>query len=105
MAYWDPLCAYFANKQLKSRVLERTNMAINLGDRVKDKITGVTGIVVCRLEYLNGCTRLAIQPEKLEKGQPLPPEYFDEPQCVLIKAAVHDRLSPETGGDSDRFRV
>jgi hypothetical protein len=61
---------------------------MNVGDRVKDKITGFKGIVVAKTEWLYGCTRLTVQPETLEKGATLKNETFDEPQLLLIKAGV-----------------
>ena len=38
-----------------------------LGDLVKDKVTGFTGIVICRAVWLNGCARLTVQPQKVGK--------------------------------------
>ena len=35
----------------------------NLGDEVKDTITGFKGIVVARTEWLNGCARVTVQPQ------------------------------------------
>lgn len=40
---------------------------IELGDRVRDRITKFTGIVVCKSEWVNGCVRLGVQKEE-EKG-------------------------------------
>lgn len=61
----------------------------SLGDRVKDKITGMTGIATGRCAWLYGCVRYAVQPEKLDKdnksGEPV---WFDEPQLLLVKAAA-----------------
>ena len=42
-------------------------MAINLGDKVTDTISGYSGIVVARYEYLNGCVRFQVEPDKLTK--------------------------------------
>lgn len=73
------------------------NLKVKAGDRVKDPITGFQGIVTCRLEYLNGCTRIAIQPETLHEGKPIEPQFFDEPQLLLVESAVHTGIH-ETGG-------
>ena len=35
---------------------------IALGQQVIDPLTGFTGIVTCRSEYLHGCVRLCVQP-------------------------------------------
>jgi hypothetical protein len=61
---------------------------IDLGDRVKDSITGFQGIVVIVSEYLQGCRRIVVQPEALHEGKPVEPQYFDEPQLVLVKKSV-----------------
>lgn len=64
-------------------------MKINLGDRVKDSVTGFAGIAVARTTWLNGCDRIAVQPEKLDKnGHPKEDRIFDEMQLQLIKAGV-----------------
>lgn len=62
---------------------------MNVGDRVKDQVTGFEGIVVAKTEWLHGCVRLTVQPEKLDKdGKPREPGTFDEPQLLLLKAGV-----------------
>jgi hypothetical protein len=61
---------------------------ISLGDKVKDKITGLKGIVVAITNWLHGCTRITIQPEGLKDGKPYDTYTFDEPQAELIKEQV-----------------
>ncbi len=74
-----------------------TTLKLNNGDRVKDPISGFSGIVTCRLEYLNGCTRIQVNSEKLDAGRPIDSQYFDEPQLVLVKKNVHGGVN-NTGG-------
>lgn len=62
---------------------------MGLGDRVKDPITGFTGIVVCETIWLHGCIRLGVQPEKVKDGKVRDASYFDQSQLVLVKANVH----------------
>ena len=57
---------------------------INLGDRVQDKITGIKGIVVARTEWLFGCVRITLQPEKSKEGKPADNYTIDEPQAKII---------------------
>ena len=65
-------------------------MTIELGDRVKDRITGYTGIVNTKSEYLNGCRRFGVQSEKVDKDGRVPDSiYFDEPDLTVIKKGVH----------------
>lgn len=63
--------------------------AIGLGDRVKDPITGLTGIAVCITTWLHGCIRIGVQPETLHEGKPLDDRYFDQSQLVLVESGVH----------------
>ncbi len=71
---------------------------INLGDKVKDTISGFTGIVTCRHEYLNGCARLSVQPP-VNKDGTLPEERtFDEPQLEVKKGRAVKEGQKLTGG-------
>lgn len=59
---------------------------INLGDKVKDNVSGFQGIAVAKHSYLEGCDRFSIQPP-IDKDGKLPScEAFDEPQLKVIKA-------------------
>lgn len=62
---------------------------INVGDSAKDTITGFTGVVVARTEWLNGCARLTIQPSQLDKdGKPIDTFTFDEMQLEFVSARL-----------------
>lgn len=63
-------------------------MRIALGDKAKDSITGFQGIVIAITDWLSGCRRILIQPEKLIEGKVVEAMPFDEPQVVLIKAGA-----------------
>lgn len=75
---------------------------INLGDEVRDRVTGYKGIVVCVAEWLNGCRRLLVQAEGLqESGQPIEAVYVDEPQLELVERGAFTPRPAEqlpTGG-------
>lgn len=63
--------------------------SINLGDMVRDRITGFSGVVVADTMWLNKCRRLAVQPRELdEKGRRQEQESFDVEQLELVEAAV-----------------
>ena len=71
---------------------------IELGDRVKDKISGLKGIVVGISNYLYGCRRISIQPEESKDGKPAEWFTIDEPQVdVVEKAAINGRETPTHG--------
>jgi len=61
---------------------------INPGDKVVDKITEYEGIAVARCTYLNGCVRILVQAQAVEKDKGVPVEavWIDEGQLTLIEA-------------------
>jgi hypothetical protein len=54
-----------------------------LGDKVKDTITGFIGVVVGRSEWLFGCVRCAVQGEKLHEGKPVDAIWIDDGQLAV----------------------
>ena len=78
---------------------------INLGDRVKDKISGLTGIVTGVHQWLYGCRRLTVQPESSHEGKPVEAFCIDDPQATLIKTdVVVPRPKPTHGPRQDPKR-
>lgn len=74
-------------------------MKIALGDKAKDSVTGFEGIAVARTEWLNGCIRVTLQSDSLDKeGKPRDGQTFDEPQLVVIKAGKVKCGPRDTGG-------
>lgn len=82
-------------------------MSVELGDKVRDKVTGFTGIAVSRIFWLYGCNRIGIQPPVGKDGKRPETEYFDEPQCEVVKKGViktglsKHPTEAETGGPID----
>lgn len=62
--------------------------APELGDRVRDPITGFTGIVVVTANFLNGCVRCGVAPETLKDGLPQREEHFDQAQLEVVDKTV-----------------
>ena len=59
---------------------------INLGDLVKDTITGFTGIATSRTEYLFGCVHIGVTSTGLDKdGVPVGALSLDEQRVVVIE--------------------
>ena len=72
---------------------------INLGDKVKDSVTGFTGIAIGRTVWLHGCNRITVQPEGINKeGKVFEPHGFDEPQLIVLKKAKAKEGDHKTGG-------
>ena len=61
---------------------------VELGDNVKDLISGFKGIVVGRTDWLYGCTRFGVQGKMDKEGKVQEAQWFDKPQLVVITKAV-----------------
>jgi hypothetical protein len=59
-----------------------------LGDKLRDRVTGQTGIAVSRAEHLFGCARYWIEPQELKDGKPVEGRWIDEDSVELAEAAV-----------------
>lgn len=66
---------------------------IELGDKVKDVLTGFSGVAIARTEWLNGCVRITIQGEGMKDGLPIEGFTVDEQQIKVMKAKA---FVPET---------
>lgn len=73
-------------------------MMIDLGDKVKETITGFQGIVVSKIEYLNGCKRYQIQSVKLDAGK-IVSEWADEEQVQILTKVKVKRALKKKGKD------
>jgi hypothetical protein len=75
---------------------------IELGDKVKHKISGFEGIVIGITHYLSGCDQAGIRPQKLHDGKPISAHWFDVNMIDVIKKGVvkpHTTKGP--GGPRD----
>ncbi len=61
---------------------------LELGLKAKDKISGMTGILTARCEFLTGCNRYCISPQELKDGRPIEGMYFDEEQIEIISDGI-----------------
>lgn len=76
-------------------------MSVQLGDKVKDRISGFTGIVTADYKYLNGCHRYQVDPDHLDKDEKvIEGKVFDGEQLVVVQAGVVAPMTP-TGGPMD----
>jgi hypothetical protein len=84
-------------------------MTIELGDKVKDLVTGYTGIAIARTQWLQGCDRILVQAPVLADSKIPDDRAFDEPQLVIVKkgAAKPKAKKAKTGGpqrDASAYR-
>lgn len=70
---------------------------IELGDIVRDTITGFTGVAVAYTTWLNKCRRIGVQCCDLKDGKPVDLQTFDIEQLV-IKRKGKKPEKPHTGG-------
>lgn len=81
---------------------------IELGDLVKDTVSGFKGIAVGRTTWLFGCDRVTVHPQGLTKdGKTFETQAFDEPQLEVVKKAK-SKDKPEnhsTGGPKDEVKA
>jgi hypothetical protein len=68
---------------------------IKLGQRVTEKISGYTGIVIAVTTWAYGCIRYGVQAEGMHEGKPHEPQWFDEGE--LTKAAKSKGGPPRNG--------
>lgn len=69
-----------------------------LGERVKDVITGMSGVIMARSNFITGCDQYGISPTKLKKDGSRPDwEYFDENR--LVKTGIGIKLPEQKKGE------
>ncbi len=75
-------------------------MSIQLGQKVRDKVSGFTGIVISSHQYLSGCTRFQVQPPVLKKEphKMLDAQTFDEPNLEVLEDTPVVNPTPRRGG-------
>ena len=68
-----------------------------LGFKVKDSVSGFVGIAVAEYRYINGCTRVTVQPKVDKEGKLPESQTFDEPQLIVLsKKQIKGKT--DTGG-------
>jgi hypothetical protein len=79
--------------------LAKSAHGIRLGQKVRDSVTGFTGIAVSRCEYLNGCTHYGIAPKVGSDGKAPDSVYYDWQRIEILGIGVADDFaSSPTGG-------
>ena len=73
-------------------------MVIELGRKVKDKITGYTGVVTSHVKYLTGCDHFGVTPVVDKDGKCQAAEYFDGSRLEYVDEPAVKLASVKTGG-------
>lgn len=73
-------------------------MEFKLGNRVRDIVTGFTGIATSKVEYINGCTQYGIKPPVDKDGKMPDTNYIDHAQLEFVDDGIVINQN-DTGGD------
>lgn len=73
-------------------------MHIRLGNIVRDIVTGFTGTVVSRIEFINGCIQFGVAPKSSKDGKYPDTQYIDYQRLEFLKDGVADKLSTRDAG-------
>jgi len=58
-----------------------------LGEVLRDKITGFKGVAMAKTEYFTDCTHYGLCSQELNDGKPIDWEWFDETRLEHVKEA------------------
>jgi hypothetical protein len=73
---------------------------IKIGDKVKDTITGLEGMAVAKIIYMNGCIQYEIQPKGLKDGKIIKSAWVDEGQLIVKSRTKMKEEKKEPPGGS-----
>jgi hypothetical protein len=73
------------------------NKTFNLGDIVRDPLTGYEGTVIGRTMWLWGCVTIGVLSKELHDGLPIESQWFDEDRLEDVEPTLKE-AAPKTGG-------
>lgn len=98
---WKHICKKLKDKKEghnmgKTKKEFRTDL--ELGFKVKDKVTGLEGIATARIDYLYGCRQYGVTPEAKD-GKTNDTCWFDEGRLEILGQGISEVevASPEPG--------
>mgnify|MGYP001612348269 CR=1 FL=1 len=62
-----------------------TDFKFDLGTKVKERITGYTGIIIARSQWIYNCNTYGVKSSELKDGKPMEAVFFDEPSLDLVE--------------------
>ena len=71
---------------------------IELGHKVRDKITGFEGIVIAKCEYINGCIQFEVKPIIWENNKVDQSQWIDIQQLEISCDKIIKITKYKTGG-------
>lgn len=73
-----------------------------LGNKLHDLVTGVKGIAIARIEYLNGCVHYCIKPPADKDGKEIEGFYVDSQQLEKVDDGIIKKVKPNNTGGANR---
>ncbi len=78
----------------------------NMGDKVRDRISGFVGTVMGQYVYSTGCRHYGLAPLKLGKdGKIMEHENLDESRLILVESAKKENPKKAVGGPQSMPRM
>jgi hypothetical protein len=72
----------------------------DLGVKVRDLVTGLEGIIIARLEHLNGCVHYAVKPKVGKDNKEVEAHYIDSQQLEKVDAGITKKVVQNNTGGS-----
>lgn len=72
---------------------------IELGDKVRDTLSGFTGIVMARSEHLTGCNQFHVLPASEKDNDLKDGQWFDVERLEKLESGVVEFANRYTGAD------
>jgi hypothetical protein len=67
---------------------------VQLGETVRDVVSGFTGMAVRKVTYVNGCIQFEVQPKVAEAGKMPESQYFDHQRLESVAGEVLTAIEP-----------
>lgn len=80
------------------------SLKFKLGNTLRDKVTGVTGMTTGYLTYYNGCRQWNIHPKVGDDGKQQDALYYDEQQLEFVDDGIAAGATNIDQNDSDAKR-
>lgn len=62
---------------------------VQLGDVVRDKITGLQGVAIGITHWLSQCTQVIVKPQELHEGKTVDASWFDITHLEIVEAGKY----------------
>lgn len=76
----------------------KNSKGIELGSRVGDSISGFVGIAYAHAEYMNGCEKILIVPDKLKSDGGIAEDAWFDIQQIVVKKPIAKKKEKLSGG-------